>query len=169
MYVTHHKYHITSHTSHYLLTSCPSCLCGTLGRNEIFPTLPIFSQFFSMVLKSHIRFYVPHIAHRTSHIAHRTSHITHTHHTYTSHKISLTCRKCGLASAKPVAMLSDKYIEGLTQCCWTNKKNRIVMTGRGSMAKEAAYDSFKLRTPDMRRWNTTIPTMILQKKTVRTR
>ena len=27
------------------LTYFPSCLCGTKGSNEIFPTLPIFSQF----------------------------------------------------------------------------------------------------------------------------
>ena len=28
-------------------TYCPLCLCGTQGSNEIFPTLSIFSQFFS--------------------------------------------------------------------------------------------------------------------------
>ena len=99
------------------------------------------------------------ITHQVTRTTHRTSRNAHR----TSHKISLTCRKCGLASAKPEAMLSDKYNEGLTQCCWINKKNRIVMTGRGSMAKDVAYDSFKLRTPVIRRWNTIIPAMILQK------
>lgn len=112
---------------------------------------------------SHI---TPFIIHRMSHNKHHVSHITShrashvTHHK--SHNISPTCRKCGLASANPVAMLSDKYIEGLRQCCWINRKNRIVMTGRGSMAKDAEIDSFKLRTPVISRWNTTIPAIILQ-------
>ena len=104
--------------------------------------------------------HAPRITHCTSHSTHCTSHIS-----QPSHKISFTCRKCGLASAKPEDILSDKYIDGLTQCCWIKKKNRIVMTGSGSMARDAAYDSFKLSTPVISRWNTTIPAMILQNKT----
>ena len=33
--------------SYLLLNYSPSCLCGTKGSNEIFPTLLIFSQFFN--------------------------------------------------------------------------------------------------------------------------
>ena len=73
-----------------------------------------------------------------------------------------TCRKWGLASASPDAMLSDKYIDGLRKCCWINKKNRIVMTGRGTMATEAMNVSFKLRTPVINNWNTISPAMILK-------
>ena len=60
-------------------------------------------------------------------------------------------------------MLIDKYIEGFRQCCWINKKNRIVITGRGSIKPAATNDSFKLSTPVIRRWKTIIPAIILQK------
>ena len=109
---------------------------------------------------------------KKSHITPDTSHIPHHVYqtTYTSHHTSrntqhttLTCKKRGLASANPDAMLIDKYIEGFRQCCWINKKNRIVITGRGSIKPAATNDSFKLSTPVIRRWKTIIPAIILQK------
>lgn len=121
---------------------------------------------------SHITHHVPGTTHQKSHITPDTSHIPHHVYqtTYTSHHTSrntqhttLTCKKRGLASANPDAMLIDKYIEGFRQCCWINKKNRIVITGRGSIKPAATNDSFKLSTPVIRRWKTIIPAIILQK------
>lgn len=61
-------------------------------------------------------------------------------------------------------MFSDKYFEVVRKCCWINKKNKMVTIGSGTMAAEVKYDSFKLSSPIISKWNTIIPTIILWKE-----